>query len=255
MSTRISPAYLRNVLRVLYEFFNDDERFQLDPAESQDDWAERIQNGLNFGVSTSPVTLLQLDFNCLAVAFAAQFDAMGAHPCIYWEGNHLIIPIKDGRLKHPLTEKIRPHFQDLVLLFSGRIQELQQMNAATHGLSVLCKDLRCGAPDHMVVDTRQVYLLRKKCTGPPCQHGGFPCFEAADRLPLALPNPRPAHIVARMTKARKVAAIKKAAKVVANGVRGMRNTAIEVIMADDTDEDDEADANNPENEVEEVQEN
>lgn len=145
MAFQVSAAFLRTSLRAIHEFFIADRRFGLDPEESLDDWVTRIQNGLTFGVLTSASTIFKLDFASLAVSFAAHLDALGALPCIQWVGDHLVIGVKDGRVKHRAMGTLRPNFHEMVLLFLGRTQDLLLVDAGTHKVSILCKDDRCAA--------------------------------------------------------------------------------------------------------------
>lgn len=176
--------------------------------------------------------MLKLDFNRMVVGFASHLDALGAQPCIHWDGLHLIIPIRDGRLKHRSMLALRPHFQDLVLMFLGRSADLGEMNAGRQAVSLTCRDLRCAAPDHLTIESRRNFLKRNKCRGPPCNgHDGAQCLAVAERLPPVLPQARVVVVQGPVTTARKVAIIKREAKNVMTGVRGMQGKVIEMITA------------------------
>lgn len=172
--------------------------------------------------------MFKLDFDQLAVSFASHLDALGAEPCVQWAGEHFVIGVKDGRLKHRATGVLRPYFQELVYLYLGRTQDLQLLNAGTHRISVLCKDKRCAAPAHLVVETRPNYLSRISCTGPPCLHPPPECVAEEDRLPPVVAQHQAAAL-APMSTARKIAIIKRESRAVTQGVRGMCGKAVELL--------------------------
>lgn len=235
MSNQVSPAFVHTSLRAIHEFLIADQRFGLDPEEQMEEWAVRVQNGLSFGVVASSSVIFKLDFDRLAVSFASHLDALGAVPCIQWVDEHLVIGVKDGRLKHRATGVLRPYFQELVLLFLGRSQELLLLHAGTHSISVVCKDERCAAPAHLVVESRPHYLTRNRCNGPPCDHEGIPCSAEEDRLPPVLPKPQAAP-KKPMSRAKKVALIKRESRVVTHGVRGMCGKAVELLNTPEEDD-------------------
>lgn len=143
--------------------------------------------------------------------------------------------MKDGRLRTH-ADDIRPRFQEAMLLFLGRNNDLLLMHRGERFFYVICRDDRCASPEHVVVISKAQKRLRGRCNGPPCTHEEPICTDQAERLPPVAP-PQPA--VPRVpfdNSTRKIAQIKRKGKDAINGVKKFCQEAIEIMTAPEEDE-------------------
>lgn len=231
----ISPAFFRTSLRAIFELLTSDERFGMPADESIEHWTDRIQDGLNFGDLMSPLIVLKLNFDRAVVCFASYLDAMGAKEFLQWQGEHFVTAVQEGRLRNYTSSKLRPRIQHLMLLFLGRNEQLMQLHRGERVMNTTCRDPRCAAPHHIVVETKEADRHRKRCNGPPCDNHDD-CVEEEARLPLPAPRrPRPAPVVPN-TREAKVSLVKRSARSVFKEVKRFRDETIELIESPSSDE-------------------
>lgn len=171
--------YVHNCLRNIHEELGRDHRFGMPDGETQAAWQQRISQGLineglAFNIARHNVYIFRVNFDSCVAALGSKMQAMRPDSSVaQWVGDHYAIDSNDGKIRVEPSGSVKLHFAELMLLFVGRISELQLVNRG-HKLVILCGDKRCAAPSHIAVVPPDNFDERKVCAGmfPLC----FPCF-------------------------------------------------------------------------------